>query len=289
MIKGASKGDGLGNKFLSNIKEVDAIVQVVRCFENELIANVNDSVNPIRDVEIVETELILKDLENIEKSFIKLEKMAKRDAKLQERAQIAKLLKEHLESGKLASNFTFKSDDFFKYMNELQLLTYKPIIYVANMSENSQENKDHYDKLKAYVDSKKGIVLPICCELESQIGELEDKEERNEFMKSMNMSEPSLNKLIRASYSKLNLVTFFTQGDTEVRAWDVKKNSTAPQAGSAIHSDFEEFFIKADVISYDDFMKYKSEEKCKAAKKIRSEGKEYIVQDGDIILFKKKN
>lgn len=290
LVKGASKGDGLGNKFLQHIREVDTIAQVVRCFENDLIANVNNTVDPLRDVDIIETELILKDLETLEKSLKKVEKLAvnKKEPKLMEKLTFYQNLYKHLSGGKVARTIPILSIEIKALLDELQLLTSKPIIYVANISEEPEQNRDHVQRLQKFVDDRKGVLIQVSAELEAQMIELE-KEDRIEFMKNLGIQESSLQKLIQAAYKSLDLVTFYTQGPTESRAWNVKKGSTAPQAGREIHSDFETHFIKAEVIKYEDFIKYGSEAAVKLNKKISSEGKEYIVKDGDIMLFKKKN
>jgi GTP-binding protein YchF len=288
LVKGASKGDGLGNKFLANIREVDMITQVVRCFESDVIANVNANVDPCRDVEIIETELILKDLENLDKAITKLSKLAARELKAAQKLKFYQDLKAHLESGKVARSLKVTNVENIASCEELQLLTSKPIIYVANISENPKDNLDHVEKLQALVSERNSILLPICAELEAQIIELENPVERKEFMESIGMKETSLNALIKAAYKSLNLVTYFTLGPQEARAWTVHNGATAPQAGRVIHTDFETHFVKAEVTKFEDFVKYGSEAACKQHRKIRTEGKEYIVQDGDIMLFKKK-
>lgn len=289
LVKGASKGDGLGNKFLSHIREVDTIAQVVRCFENDVIANVNNTVDPCRDVDIIETELILKDIETLEKILKKAEKLSKKDTKLLEKYNFYISLFQHLSLGKVAKIIKITNPEHKLFLDEIQLLTTKPIIYVANISENHQDNKDHVEKLEKLVSSKNSVLIKVCAELEAQMIELE-KNDRIEFMNNLGIKESSLEKLIKAAYQSLDIVTFYTQGPTEVRAWNVKKGSTAPQAGREIHSDFESHFIKAEIIKYDDFIKFNGHESSlKQNKKITSEGKEYIVKDGDIILFKKKN
>eukprot|EP01080_Neovahlkampfia_damariscottae_P001315 gene1315-11398_t len=288
LVKGASQGDGLGNKFLSHIREVDAIAHVVRCFDSDQVSNVNDCVDPCRDVEIIETELIIKDIEFLEKFIAKTKKLLTRDASLADKVDFLLKLKDHLYAGHLASKIELKKLIHHEYIKELQLITSKPVIYVANVSEDPEENKDYPQKLQELADSKNAKLVKISAEIESQVAELEDEEERKIFLESAGFEETALNQLIRHAYDSLNLITFFTQGKTEVRSWTIDKGLSASKAAAVIHTDFEKNFIKAEVTKYQDFIKHGSEEAIKKLKKFKVEGKEYIVQDGDIILFKIK-
>jgi ribosome-binding ATPase len=286
LVKGASKGEGLGNKFLANIREVDAIIHVVRCFEDENIVHVDGKVNPVYDKEVIDTELQIKDLESIDKKITKVEKMAKvGDAKAKK--ELASLLKfkKGLESGANARAVEADEDDL-RSVSDLQLLTIKPVIYLANVDESSVvKGNAHVEKLREAVKSEGAEVIIICAALEAQIAELE-AEERALFLEEYGLSESGLNKLIKASYSLLNLITYFTAGVKEVRAWTIRKGWKAPQAAGVIHTDFEKGFIKAEVIKLPDYKHYKTELACKEAGKIAIEGKEYVVQDGDIMHFR---
>ena len=273
---------------MSHIREVDAIAHVVRCFDSDVISNVNDSVNPCRDVEIVETELILKDIEFLEKFMLKVKKLMTRDASAADKYDFLLKLKDHLYAGKLASKIEIKKLVQNDYIKELQLITSKPIIYVANVSENPEENKNYPQELQELADSRNSKLVKISAEIESQIAELDNEEERKEFLQSAGFEETALNQLIRHAYDSLNLITFFTQGPTEVRSWTIDKGTTASKAAAVIHTDFEKNFIKAEVTKFKDFEKYKSEEAIRKLKKLKIEGKDYIVEDGDIILFRIK-
>jgi ribosome-binding ATPase len=273
---------------LSHIREVDAIAHVIRCFDSDKVSNVNESVDPVRDVEIIETELILKDIENLEKFITRTQKVAKREAALMEKVELCLQMKDHLFLGKMASQFEIKKRIFHDYVKEMELLTSKPMIYVANISENPEENKNYPQALQALVDEKKSKMIPISAEIESQISELDDEDEKKEFLESVGLQESGLNNLVRSIYESLGLITYFTQGETEVRSWTVEKETTASKAAGIIHSDFEKNFIKAEVIKFADFEKYKSEEEIKKLKKLKIEGKDYIVQDGDIMMFRVK-
>jgi GTP-binding protein YchF len=286
LVKGASKGEGLGNKFLGNIREVDAIIHVVRCFEDDNIVHVDGRVNPVADKEIIDTELQLKDLESVDKKIQKVEKMAK-SGDVKARKELATLLiyKAHLEAGKNARSIDVPTEDK-EVVRDLQLLTSKAVIYAANVEEtNVNSGNKHVEALKEAVKDENAEVITICASLESQIAEL-DEEERVMFLEEYNLTESGLDKLIKSSYRILDLITYFTAGKVEVRAWPIKKNWKAPQAAGVIHTDFEKGFIKAEVIKLTDFQKYGSEVACKEAGKMSIEGKEYVVQDGDIMHFR---
>ena len=284
LVKGASEGEGLGNQFLSHIRETQAIIHVVRCFENPDITHVHDAIDPITDLEVVETELLLADLETVNKARIKLERVAKsgdKDAVRQfERLQG---LEDQLNQGTLGRESSYAEDND-TYFKDLQLITMKPCLYVANVEENSEGN-ELLQQLQEYADSKGAKVLPLCNQIEAELAEL-DSDEAKEFLEQLDMEEPGLNKLIRASYEMLKLQTFFTAGPKEVRAWTVTKGSSAPQAAGEIHTDFEKGFIRAETISYQDFIEHDGENGAQKAGKLRSEGSDYLVKDGDIIHFR---
>ena len=284
LVKGASKGEGLGNKFLSHIKETQAIVHVIRCFENNDVTHVHKKIDPIIDLETVEMELLLADLEIVTKVRGRIEKQVRSgDKKIQTDYELLVNLENDLSSGLLAkeSESTKVENTLIK---ELQLITLKPSIYIANVEDIETQN-EMVQKLDNYAASKRIPILVLCNQIESEISEL-DKLERIEFLKDLGMEEPGLNKLIRASYDILDLQTYFTAGPKEVRAWTIKKKATAPEAAGEIHTDFKKGFIRAETISYEDFIKFKGEPGAKQAGKLRSEGNEYIVKDGDIIHFK---
>jgi GTP-binding protein YchF len=288
LVKGASKGEGLGNKFLANIREVDAIIHVVRCFEDENIVHVGGKVDPISDKEIIDTELQLKDLESVDKKILKVEKIAKAgDAKAKKELAILNQFKQTLESGKNARSLQLNSEDELEAVADLHLLTIKPVIYVANVDEASVIKGNKFvDILKNAVAEENAQVIIVCAAIESQIAELQEAEEKQMFLQEYGLDESGLNKLIKASYKLLNLITYFTAGVKEVRAWTIKSGWKAPQAAGVIHSDFEKGFIKAEVIKIVDYEKFKTELACKEAGKISIEGKEYIVEDGDIMHFR---
>ena len=287
LVKGASKGEGLGNQFLANIREVDAIVHVVRCFENDNIVHVDGKVDPVSDKEIIDTELQLKDLESVEKKISRVEKAAKAgDAKLKKELAVLTMYREALSGGKNARSVQVEDEDK-KAVADLQLLTAKPVIYVANVDEGSIHTGNKFvDALKEHVKGENAEVVVISAAIEAQIAELESEEDRKVFLEEYGLTESGLNKLIRASYSLLDLITYFTAGEKEVRAWTIKKGWKAPQAAGVIHSDFEKGFIRAEVIKLADYQKYKSEAGCKEAGKMAVEGKEYVVADGDIMHFR---
>lgn len=288
LIKGASKGEGLGNQFLGNIREVNAIIHVIRCFDDDNVVHVDGSINPVRDKEIIDTELLLKDLETVEKNLDKFQKAAK-SAKKEDllNLEFAKKLKEHLESGKAARDFTPDNDAEKLSLKNMYLLTAKPVLYVLNVDENSVvDGNKHTKDFMASVEGENAEIILICAGIEADLIEFDDLEERQLFLEEMGLNEPGVNRVIRASYHLLNLITFFTAGPKEVRAWTVRKNSSAPKAAGAIHTDFEKGFIRAEVIKYDDYVSYGSEAAVKEAGKMHVEGKEYVVKDGDVIFFR---
>src|SRR5690554_373386 len=287
LVKGASKGEGLGNKFLGNIRETDAIIHVLRCFEDGNIVHVDGSVNPVRDKETIDYELILKDLEAVEKKLEKVKRAAKTgDKEALKSKEALEIYQKHFEDGKPARTAPVTVDEA-KEIEDLFLLTNKPVLYVCNVDEASiKDGNEHVESVKKAVADENAEVLIVAAGLEADIAELESPEERQEFLEDAGLTEPGVNKLIKAAYRLLNLETYFTAGKVEVRAWTIKKGMTAPQAAGVIHTDFERGFIKAEVIKFDDWIKYGSEQAAKEAGKMNMEGKEYIVQDGDVIHFK---
>ena len=289
LVKGASKGEGLGNQFLGNIRATNAIIHVLRCFDNDNVIHVDGSVDPIRDKEIIDTELQLKDLESIEKKIQKVEKMAKtggdKDAK--KAYEVALIYREHLLSGKSARTAQVADEDK-EYVEDLQLLTAKPVLYVCNVDEAAVTTGNAYvEKVREAVKDENAEVLIISAQIESEISQLDTFEERQMFLDDLGLTQSGVTKLIKAAYSLLNLATYFTAGVQEVRAWTITNGFTAPQAAGVIHTDFEKGFIRAEVIKYDDFVKYNgSEAAIKEAGKMGVEGKTYIVQDGDIMHFR---
>ena len=282
LVKGASQGEGLGNKFLSNIRNVDAIIHVVRCYENENVTHVEGNINPQRDIEIIETELILKDIETVTNRIDKIKREVKSGRKIEENKLLESLLN-HLNDGKILNQLNIQND----IMKELNLLTDKPVLFVNNVDENDLNNKktNLLSELENYLNNRNENYLNICSALEQEISSLEE-EDQIEYLKEFNLSEPVLNQLIRTAYTMLSLHTFFTAGPKEIRAWTIKINDTAYDAAGKIHTDFQKGFIKAEIYHYDDLMKYNNELAVKEAGLIRQEGKEYIVKDGDMILFK---
>lgn len=288
LVKGASKGEGLGNQFLGNIRETDAIIHVLRCFENDNVTHVDGSVNPVRDKEIIDIELQLKDLETIESRIERLEKQAKHgnDSKIKKTLELALQYKQLLLEGKPARTLQLY-DEEAKIAQEFFLLTNKPVLYVCNVDEASVKNGNKFaDAVKEAVKNENTELLVIAAATEADIAELESYEEKQLFLEELELSEPGVNKLIHAAYRLLHLQTYFTTGPDESRAWTFKKGIKAPQAAGIIHSDFEKGFIRAEVIKYDNYIKYGSEHACREAGKIAIEGKEYIVQDGDIMHFR---
>lgn len=287
LVRGASKGEGLGNQFLANIREVDAITHVIRCFEDDNIVHVDGKIDPIADKEVIDTELQLKDLESVLKKISRFEKVAKSGDAIAKK-NLAGLLKfkEHLEAGRNARSLDATADERAS-VADLQLLTIKPVIYVANVEEEAlPEGNKYSDKLKALADSEGAEVIVVSASIEAQIAELEDPEERALFLQEYNLTQSGLSKLIKAAYHILDLITYFTAGEKEVRAWTIRRGWKAPQAAGVIHTDFERGFIKAEVIKLTDYEKYRTELACKEAGKMSIEGKEYIVKDGDIMHFR---
>ncbi len=288
LVKGASKGEGLGNKFLSNIRTTDAIVHVVRCFEDSNVTHVEGSTDPIRDIDIINLELVMADIEMVERRIDKCQKAAKGgDKRFLKEAQVLTELLAHLNEGKLARTFTDDADEL-TIIAASDLLTLKKTIYVANLSEdevNEPENNAHYMAVKALADSEGSQVLPICAKLEADIAELEDPEEKAMFMEELGVAESGLDRLIRSSYALLGLISFLTAGSDECRAWTIKRGTKAPQAAGKIHTDFERGFIRAEVIAFEDMKESGSMASAKAKGQVRSEGKEYVMKDGDIVNF----
>ena len=286
LVRGASKGEGLGNKFLANIREVDAIIHVVRCFEDDNILREEGPINPVSDKEVIETELQLKDLESVEKKIQRTEKLAKTDPKMKVELEILLKCKIHLDSGKNIITLGLSKEDK-SAIADLFLLTDKHILYVANVDEASMHTGNKYSAaLIEAVKNEGNEVIVMTNAIEAQIAEFEDADDKAMFMEEYKMTEPALDRLIHSTYILLNLSTYFTAGVQEVRAWTIEKGWKAPQAASVIHTDFEKGFIKAEVIAYDDFLKYKSEAACRENGRLRIEGKEYLVQDGDVMHFR---
>lgn len=284
LVKGASEGEGLGNQFLAHIRETDAIAQVVRCFENDDITHVSGQINPLDDIEIINTELQLADLEAVTKRIQRVQKVAKSGDKAA-KTELAMLerLQAHLDSAP-ARTFTF-SEPEAPFMQNLHLITQKPMMFIANVSEDGFENNPHLDAVKTLAEKEGSEVVPVCAAIESEIIELPE-EDRATFLDEMGLDEPGLNRVIRAGYKLLNLQTYFTAGVKEVRAWTMPVGYTAPQAAGVIHTDFEKGFIRAEVISFDDFVKYNGEQGAKEAGRLRVEGKEYVPADGDVMHFR---
>ena len=286
LVRGASKGEGLGNKFLANIREVDAIIHVIRCFEDENILREEGPINPVGDKEIIETELQLKDLESVEKKIQRTEKMAKTDTKAKVELETLIRCKEHLDKGKNIITLGLTKDEKVA-IADLFLLTDKQILYVANVDEASMHTGNKFSEaLKEAVKNEGNQVIVMTNAIEAQIAEFENPEDKQMFMEEYKMVEPALDRLIHSTYKLLNLATYFTAGVQEVRAWTIHHGWKAPQAASVIHTDFEKGFIKAEVIAYDDFVHYGSEAACRENGRLRIEGKEYIVQDGDVMHFR---
>ena len=288
LVKGASKGEGLGNQFLANIREVDSIVQVVRCFEDSNIIHVDGSIDPLRDIENINLELVFSDLDLVEKRLSRVEKQAKADKSLALEVEVLKKVKEILEQGKAARSLDL-SEEENKILRSYQLLSSKPIIYVANVSEDDIADDGSSNKMvsdvREYAAKEGSDVVVISCEIESQIQSLDD-DEKELFLEELGLKSSGLDKLIRASYSLLGLISYLTSGPMETRAWTIKKGTKAPQAAGKIHTDFERGFIRAETVSYDDLVKSGSMTAAREHGLIRSEGKDYVVQDGDVILFR---
>lgn len=285
LVAGASKGEGLGNKFLANIRETNAILHVVRCFEDENIVHVEGKINPISDIETINTELILADIESVSKSLEKEKKKSKSgDKESIKKVSLFESILNHLDQGKLLRDLSLNPDDL-KLLYPLFLITLKPVIYVANVNEGGFENNQHLENVIEYAQNHGSKCIPICAKIESEIADLTD-EEKQLFLSELNVTEPGLNLIIRETYSLLNLQTYFTAGVKEVRAWTIKAGYTAPESAGVIHTDFQRGFIKAEVISFEDYINFGGELKSKEAGKQRLEGKDYIVKDGDVIHFK---
>ena len=287
LVKGASKGEGLGNKFLSHIREVDAIAQVVRCFEDSNVIHVDGNVNPIRDIETINLELIFADMETLEKRLDKAKKNLKADKKYQAEIDLIEKIKTNLEKGISARALEY-SEEEQEMLKDIYLLTAKPIIYIANISEeqiSNAENEEMVKQVKEYVSRENAEVIPLCVKIEEELSGLEEQDKK-EMLEALGLEESGLDKLIKKSYDLLGLMSFITAGEPEVRAWTIKKGTKAPQAAGKIHSDIERGFIKAEIVSYEDLIREGSMLSAKEKGLVRQEGKEYIMQDGDIVLFK---
>ena len=288
LVKGASKGEGLGNKFLSNIRTTDAIVHVVRCFEDSNVTHVEGTTDPLRDIDIINLELVMADIEMVERRIDKCQKAAKGgDKKFLKDAELLTGLLEHMNEGKLARTFTDDAEEL-AIIGQSDLLTLKKTIYVANLAENEindPESNRHYMAVKALAEEEGSQLLPICAKLEADIAELEDPDEKAMFMEELGVAESGLDRLIRSSYALLGLISFLTAGSDECRAWTIKRGTKAPQAAGKIHTDFERGFIRAEVIAFEDLKALGSMANAKAQGKVRSEGKEYVMKDGDIVNF----
>lgn len=285
IVKGASQGEGLGNKFLANIREVDAIGHVVRCFENDDIIHVAGKVNPLSDIETINTELALADLETVEKGLARAEKAAKTQDKEAIRARdVIRRVRDALNEGRPARSVALEEQEL-PIVRELQLLTMKPVLYIANVNENGFNDNELLAAVERLAQAEGAQVVAVCAAIEAEIAQLEDAD-RAEFLKELGLAEPGLNRVIRAGYALLGLQTYFTVGPKEARAWTVKKGSTAPQAAGVIHTDFERGFIRAEVIAYDDYIAHRGEAGARETGKMRLEGKEYLVREGDVMHFR---
>ncbi|MCC8112233.1 MAG: redox-regulated ATPase YchF [Ruminococcus sp.] len=288
LVKGASKGEGLGNQFLGDIREVDAIVHVVRCFEDENIIHVDGRINPAADIETINLELIFSDMEMVSRRIDRTKKALKGDKKLQGQVDFLESLLAHLENGKSARSYDFNEEEL-EWLRDMPLLSAKPVIYAANLSENdfrsSLKSNVHYQMVKKIAEEERSAVLPICAKVEAEIAELED-EDKAMFLEDLGLEESGLNRIIREGYVLLGLISFLTAGKQEVRAWTIQKGTRAPQAAGKIHTDFEKGFIRAEVVSYDDLIRCGSMTAAKEKGLVRLEGKDYIMQDGDIVLFR---
>ncbi|EKD54268.1 MAG: hypothetical protein ACD_60C00100G0005 [uncultured bacterium] len=285
LVKGASQGEGLGNKFLANIRETDAIVHVVRCFENTDIVHVAGKISPEDDIAIINTELALADLDTVTRAMMRVQKQAKSgDKSAQSDLQLLERAKEHLNHGQLIRTLPLTKEEKL-YLKQLQLLTAKPTLYIANVAEDGFTENPYLEKVKQIAAAEQAGIVSVCAAIEAEISELEDTE-KAEFLAELNLNEPGLDRVIHASYKLLGLETYFTAGEKEVRAWTIPLHSTAPEAAGVIHSDFAKGFIRAEIVSYDDYIKYQGETGAKEAGKWRLEGKDYIVKDGDVIYFR---
>ena len=289
LVKGASKGEGLGNQFLANIREVDAIVHVVRCFDDTNIVHVDGSVDPVRDIETINLELLFSDMEILERRYAKLVKSVKNDKTLVKETELVEKLKKHMEDGNLAKTYEPEDDDEKELLESFNLLTYKPTIYAANVAEDDladdAASNEYVAKVREFAKQEGSEVFVICAQIEQEIAELED-DEKKEFLEDLGLSESGLDKLITASYNLLGLISYLTTGPDESRAWTIERGTKAPQAAGKIHTDFERGFIRAEVVSYDNLVEQGSENAAKEKGLVRSEGKDYVVQDGDVILFR---
>ncbi len=288
LVEGASKGEGLGNQFLANIRETDAIAHVVRCFEDDNVIHVSNSVDPKRDIEIIDLELIFADLDSCEKQLQRVARTAKGGDKeaVAQKALLEQLIPHFTEGKPARSLLRSWSEEEKRIVRGFHLLTTKPVMYIANVAEDGFEDNPLLDIVRAIAEEEGAIVVPVCNKIEAEIAELDDGEEKDMFLEALGLEEPGLNRVIRAGYELLELQTYFTAGVKEVRAWTIKIGATAPRAAAAIHTDFEKGFIRAEVIAYEDFIQYKGEAGAKEAGKWRLEGKEYIVQDGDVMHFR---
>ena len=290
LVKGASKGEGLGNQFLANIREVDAIVHVVRCFEDSNIVHVDGSINPLRDIETINLELIFSDLEILERRIAKTTKVARNDKAAAKELKLLEKIKAHLEDNRLAKTFDGAEDEEEEeWLESYNLLTYKPVIYAANVAEDDLANdgadNEGVQKVREYAAKEESEVFVVCAQIEQEIAELDD-DEKKMFLEDLGLTESGLEKLIRASYRILGLISFLTTGPDETRAWTITEGTKAPQAAGKIHTDFERGFIRAEVVSYDNLVEYNGYNGAKEKGLVRSEGKEYVVQDGDVVLFR---
>lgn len=289
LVKGASKGEGLGNQFLSNIREVDAIVHVVRCFEDSNIIHVDGSINPIRDIETINLELIFSDMEIIERKIAKTAKGAKNDKALAKELELLEKLKNHLEAGRMAKSMSIDDEEELALLKSYNLLTYKPVIYAANVKEDDLADEGagniNVQKVREFAESEHSEVFVICAQIEQEIAELEE-DEKKMFLEELGLKESGLEKLIRASYHILGLISYLTAGPKETKAWTITRGTKAPQAAGKIHSDFERGFIRAEIVNYSNLIECGSYNAAKDKGLVRSEGKEYVVQDGDVVLFR---
>lgn len=289
LVKGASKGEGLGNQFLSNIREVDAIIHVVRCFEDSNIVHVDGSIDPLRDIETINLELLFSDLEILERRLAKLVKSVKGDKTQVKEKELVESLKKYMEDGNLAKNYEPADDEEAELLESFNLLTYKPVIYAANVAEedlaDDAAGNSNVSKVREYAKNEGSEVFVICAQIEQEIAELDD-DEKKMFLEELGLEEAGLEKMIRASYSLLGLISYITSGEMETKAWTIKKGTKAPQAAGKIHSDFERGFIRAEVVSYNNLVEQGSMNAAKEKGLVRSEGKEYVVQDGDVVLFR---
>jgi GTP-binding protein YchF len=285
LVAGASQGEGLGNKFLAHIREVDAIAHVVRCFEHPDIVHVAGRIDPIADIETIDTELALADLETVDKALARVEKAAKaNDKEAMAKRPVLEKLQAALNEGKAARSVGL-DDEERAAIRDLFLLTMKPLMYVANVREDGFENNPYLDAVRQRAETEGAVVVPVCAAIEEELAQL-DEADRGEFLASMGLSEPGLDRVIRAAYTLLGLQTYFTAGEKEVRAWTVKRGATAPQAAGVIHTDFEKGFIRAETVSFEDYIRYKGESGARDAGRLRLEGKEYRVQEGDVLHFR---